>query len=239
MQNRNSYNRDINKRIFLQEDIERLEERTEELQNIRCSLEYDVKTLEESKKELLEKQAIGYEGYDDDIREVQEAFLGELSYASYCLEAYKKKCKEAGVDWESPNRFYDLLDSKDYELWLYIGELEKKVDYIEKVIKEHPKVTIPTDIFLKKCNYNYEGISAWLENLKIDIRKKQEEAEAYKKKKTEELNKQQEALEYKIKQTDALEEVYRKKINDESKVSRMYIFAGFVLGAIFTSLFMM
>lgn len=238
MQNRNSYNRDINKRIFLQEDIERLEGRIEELQDTRYNLEQDVNCLEKSKKILLTQQAIGYEGFDEDIKITQEDFLNKLRYTSESFDYYKEICEETGVEWESPKRFYAIAKTKEPNR--YLGwDLEIHVDHIEKVIKEHPKITISTDIFLKQAGYDHEEIKNLTKELKESVIKKKREIEDYKKKKITVIDKQQEALEYKIKQTDALEEVYRKKIEDERKVSRMYIFAGFVLGAIFTSLFMM
>ena len=64
---KNTYNTSVNKKLDLQEDIEKLEEQQTILRGMVKAVSEENDSLQEKHKELLMKQTVGYDGWEEDL----------------------------------------------------------------------------------------------------------------------------------------------------------------------------
>ena len=160
MQNRNSYNRDINKRIFLQEDIERLEERVAALQDMKCGLEEELKGLYSEKNKLMKQQLIGSEENKEALNDYKGLVIEYLRTLQNDVKEYEDILPDFPLNMSIESEFGFTMKLSMHivntgrlvhlgeDSHIKCGDLCGKASEIRRFIKNYPKLYIDTESFL-------------------------------------------------------------------------------------------
>ncbi len=133
---KNTYNTSVNKKLNLQEDIEKLEEQKVILERLTGEVSEENNQLQIKHKELLMKQAVGYDGWEDDLISYEDNMLGIVN----SLEEQE----------QTVNSLEDI-DKKTTHYSRYLNEeLYREIYKLEELIKLHPKLVISSKDYLER-----------------------------------------------------------------------------------------
>ncbi len=126
---KNTYNTEVNKKLNLQEDIEKLEEQKTILRDMVKAVSEENDSLQEKHEELLMKQAVGYDGWEEDLA----GFEKELDNIVLTFDnLYDRKCMY--------NQF------TEYEaMWEDIKEVNRCASLLQDLCLKYPRISISSE----------------------------------------------------------------------------------------------
>ena len=203
---KNTYNTSVNKKLDLQEDIEKLEEQKVTLSGWVEELSEENYSLQEKHKELLMKQTVGYDGWEEDLATFQTL----MEEAKSELKKRHEEIKAADASVKATDMIYHSALYWDRREVYY-----KAVAKLEEHCSKYPVMVIASNDYLERssiiCNLRRS-----LDNVLEPCVKKSKE------------------LSSKLKQTEELEKKYTKYLSEERKTGMGYFLGGCLVATVVT-----
>lgn len=160
-----SYNRDVNKKLDLQGDVERLQREVEGLRSEKSNLRYELKSLKKSKEEYLaerykerEKETLLLEDYEEEIKRLayrlselesikggrlvsfSQTYYEELNFTKTRLKELQEKFSRVSVPIGELSRYSNFcIKAKILEIFKKIDNLTKEKDKEEAKLRWQQK----------------------------------------------------------------------------------------------------
>lgn len=176
---KNTYNMDVNKKLNLQEDIEKLEEQLRALEEVIPELTKEVSTLEISNtalqkqhKHLIYKKSTDYDGWEEDLKSFEVEMEGVIVDLERWSSAIKQKIVMSGRASPYTNIYYMTSISDIFEKY---PKLVVKSEELVKGSETLKKLKDLVDVIAPELESQLEEVN----NTEACMKKKEEEYTKY------------------------------------------------------------
>ncbi len=203
---KNTYNTDVNKKLNLQEDIEKLEEQKTILRDMVKAVSEENDSLQEKHEELLMKQAVGYDGWEEDLATFQTL-----------MEEAKSELEKCSEEVDITELAVKVREEKTYSYSSrYLREeYYKAVDKLEEHCSKYPVLTIKSKDYLERSSI-VSNLRSSLDNV------------------IEPYIKEAKELSSQLKATKKKEEEYTKYLSEERKTGMWCFLGGCLVATVIT-----